>query len=523
MDGNGNLQISVTNFGPIESAEIDLRPLTVFVGPSNTGKSYLATLVYALHEFFIKAIGFPRGGFQYGRVLESDSLVQNMSSEQIGALGDWIDQIAKHTDNLKTSSNLSFPVPDPVRLFTQPVIKDLSELSNSLGQELSRCFGVEDSRNLIRYRCGDEAAIRFRRLNSDGPIGLAYGVTVNSEGSALSVSITNDIPLYARYAFDTAPDDLIGLRDFRHMLDEPRNDRRSIGLAYFIDFIVRLIECSVLSPLNRPAHYLPSDRTGVMHSHRLAVGSLIARAPYAGLQRDDQMPVLSGVLADFLGELTQMGDPQNPMTPLRQLRLERNKGVRKLASRLEKEILGGAVNIHQSPTGYPSFFYQPEGWERELPLMNASSMVSELAPVALYLRHVVRPGDLLIIEEPESHLHPAMQIEFIRRLAAVVNSGVRVMITTHSEWALNELTNLARLSELAPNDRDGIGGADYALSPEQLGMWLLEQNGEEQGSIVKEIPFDEDFGGFHAGYNEFAIGNYNDYAEISRRIGREEA
>ena len=47
-----NLTLSVKNFGPIYSAEVELRPLTVFVGPSNTGKSYLAILIYALHKFF---------------------------------------------------------------------------------------------------------------------------------------------------------------------------------------------------------------------------------------------------------------------------------------------------------------------------------------------------------------------------------------------------------------------------------------------------------------------------------------
>ena len=44
--------LEVTNFGPIAEARIDLRPLTVFVGPSNTGKSYLAVLIYALHRHF---------------------------------------------------------------------------------------------------------------------------------------------------------------------------------------------------------------------------------------------------------------------------------------------------------------------------------------------------------------------------------------------------------------------------------------------------------------------------------------
>ena len=45
-----NVRISAENFGPIVNGSVDLRPLTVFVGPSNTGKTYLATLVYALHR-----------------------------------------------------------------------------------------------------------------------------------------------------------------------------------------------------------------------------------------------------------------------------------------------------------------------------------------------------------------------------------------------------------------------------------------------------------------------------------------
>ena len=42
------LTISVKNFGPIAEGSVDLKPLTIFVGPSNTGKSYMATAVYAV-------------------------------------------------------------------------------------------------------------------------------------------------------------------------------------------------------------------------------------------------------------------------------------------------------------------------------------------------------------------------------------------------------------------------------------------------------------------------------------------
>ena len=41
-------RIEVKDFGPIAEGAVDLKPLTVFIGPNNSGKSYMALLVYAL-------------------------------------------------------------------------------------------------------------------------------------------------------------------------------------------------------------------------------------------------------------------------------------------------------------------------------------------------------------------------------------------------------------------------------------------------------------------------------------------
>ena len=218
-----------------------------------------------------------------------------------------------------------------------------------------------------------------------------------------------------------------------------------------------------------------------------------------------------GFFADFLKQLVTI--------PVR--KQQDKKGD--LAANLEQQILKGKIYVKESEAGYPIFSYQPQGWTEDLPLMNASSMVSELASVVLYLRHFVRPGDVLIIEEPESHLHPAMQAEFIRQLAAVVNSGIRVMLTTHSEWVLDELTNLVRLSDLPKRRREGIASGDFALNPNEVGVWLFEPKQRPRGSVVKEIRFDEEFGGFRSGFDEVAMGTYNDYAKISNRIERSSA
>ena len=58
------LTVSVENFGPIREGTVELRPLTVFVGPNNTGKSYMAMLIYAVarkHWLLDFAVGSPLG------------------------------------------------------------------------------------------------------------------------------------------------------------------------------------------------------------------------------------------------------------------------------------------------------------------------------------------------------------------------------------------------------------------------------------------------------------------------------
>ena len=244
-----------------------------------------------------------------------------------------------------------------------------------------------------------------------------------------------------------------------------------------------------------------------MHAHRVVVSSLIGRASRAGLGVEAPLPALSGVLADFLERLIELGDE------------EPRKGVTaQLAKLLETDILGGEVRSRRSAVGYPSFHYRPANWKKDLALMNTSSMVSELAPVVLYLRHVVRPGDVLIIEEPESHLHPAMQVEFTRLLAAVVRSGVRVVVTTHSEWVLETLANLVRLSEVDKSRRKEVSPDGLALTPDQVGAWLFERRKRPNGSVVKEIPLDVASGTFPAGFNEVTAALYNNWAGIANLL-----
>lgn len=54
--------------------------------------------------------------------------------------------------------------------------------------------------------------------------------------------------------------------------------------------------------------------------------------------------------------------------------------------------------------------------------------------IYFYLKHISKIGDILIIDEPESHFTLRNQRLMAKLIAAIVNIGVKVFITTHSDF-----------------------------------------------------------------------------------------
>ena len=507
-----HLELEVSNFGPIEKAKIELRPLTVFAGPSNTGKSYLAMLVYALHRFFGEQAKFSalrRGlifGFTGNRRRMGNLIPdgQPIPHEVVEELSQWVNKNLPARD---------FPVElweSITKLALSHLKKEASGLADAVGSEIERCFGVETTRNLIRYQTGSGVRVAVcKQISGASTKPFEYLFTTSEEHQNLVFSTpeteTSGLKPEDIMGWYGPNNEIIG----RYTWDD---DEKEYLASDLIADLAISIGASIFRPLTNNSYYLPADRAGVMHSHRVVVGSLIERASYGGLRREEALPTLSGVLADFLSQLIQLDDSP------RRIRPRNNPGSRKVAGLIEQEILKGTIKREESIVGYPTFAYQPHNWKTDLPLMNTSSMVSELAPVVLYLRHVVRLGETLIIEEPEAHLHPAMQVEFIRQLAGAVRSGVRIILTTHSEWVLEELANLVRMSEIPESNRTGIPGAEAALDPDQVGAWLFEPQPPPRGAVVREIKLDPDAGIFPVGFGNITQDLYNRWAEINSRI-----
>lgn len=67
---------------------------------------------------------------------------------------------------------------------------------------------------------------------------------------------------------------------------------------------------------------------------------------------------------------------------------------------------------------------------------------------------IAKEGNILIIENPEAHLHPKAQLNLSYLLAKLTGNGVQVFIETHSEHIVNGFRIAALKDGFSLNNKD---------------------------------------------------------------------
>ena len=111
------------------------------------------------------------------------------------------------------------------------------------------------------------------------------------------------------------------------------------------------------------------------------------------------------------------------------------------------DIVGGTYAITQND----QLYYIPKGTRLKLTMVESSSSARALLDLSFYLNCIAEKGDLLMIDEPELSLHPENQRRIARLFARLVNLGVKVFITTHSDYIIKELNTLIMLNHDKPH------------------------------------------------------------------------
>ncbi len=392
----------ISYLGAIRKAVVDLqKPLTLFCGPNSTGKTYLSYLLYAILE---------NGDYVESKGL--DKIVKYFSEHKEFTISKELVEgfIQDVATSMKSNLGSIFGIGDTAvdKLFSQ--------------FELSLILSEGDYERIIEFPC------RLISKNGEKEIGIVKDASsdkviyqINGETSGIERDSLVELRLMINHFFR--------LLCFRNsggvrMLTVERNSiytfktELSLGRNELIDRIQQKSgrsELDILDIVNSSSRRYP-----------LAVRSSLR-------------------IANDLDNVQKFNSPYYNIAEL-----------------IEKGILQGEVKITR--TGDVEFISDKVGKTKHLPIHLTSSIVKTMSSLVIYLKHIARKGDLLIIDEPEMNFHPNVQISLLRIFTILTKLDLRIIISTHSDYMIRELNNLIMAGTIYKKDAQLVKELGYEES-----------------------------------------------------------
>lgn len=417
------MRISLENIGPIKQANLELGRLTIIAGRNNTGKTYIAYTLYGFLKNWranVSPVRFTRR--RYGRRSESGANPPSSIDAQAIATA------------LLTEGEASFPI-EQERLAhdRQLVLNQLTEI-----------FSESDVADVFSAPWSDFDGTRLA-IEADTPTSFSPRKHVFGFADEEAFSIDYDGKNMNVTGHVTAPPDRIDIQ------------RRRLSRFLEVQYVHFL-----LSDLPRP-FTLSAERFGISLFYReldFTKNRLVEIIQNAKEQRELDPFLLVDKMASRYPLPVKDNIDYTRNIP-NGLRLESAIHNKKLFDDV-KDIVGGHYTASDDERRFVSHVRskrtKKDGFS--IPMHLASSSARGMSDLYFFLRHEASRDHLLIVDEPESHLDTTNQIALARLMARILDTGVRVLVTTHSDYFVKEINNLIMLDQI-PKTAGVVGHMGY--------------------------------------------------------------
>ncbi|HCB0745795.1 TPA: ATP-binding protein [Klebsiella pneumoniae] len=130
----------------------------------------------------------------------------------------------------------------------------------------------------------------------------------------------------------------------------------------------------------------------------------------------------------------------------------------------------------------------PNGESISIPMSMTSGAGKSMFLMDVFLRRYMSKNSYLIIDEPELNLHPKNQIKMAELLVRLSNYGVKVIITTHSDYIVKEINN--RIMASSVHDSSVLSKLGYdsidLISHDKVNAFTISSEG-----VISEVDKDE--------------------------------
>ncbi len=410
---------------------------------------------------------------------------ENATSDGKGNLSLQFIELKSQTDNLKNNKSVKL---------SDKIIDELSYLiydylyNETLREKLSYSFGSSLDELAQIGKNGFEIEIKSDWLN----ISLSRGRNGLNVLSKMKLDVSIEIILdesslsLARFQGMVGEDGkklyklIYNEKMLKSNTESVSKEKRFNYLFYAIIFILAL-ELEKNFPLTS-CYYLPAARSNLVQGYKPLLSEMAKNLQLSVINPSDniEIPSFSGGVIDFISTMNDF-------------KIEKGH-FDALIKQMEKDLIHGEIVTEDlEKTANRQIYYKYQG--QNIPLHRASSAISELAPLILYIKYILKIGDTLIIEEPEAHLHPENQRILAKFLVRLIRKGVFLIITTHSDYLLKQLNTFISLSKISPEKRVKkykYAKSDY-LNPTEVAAYSFTRD-KKTGYRIESVEINDEEG-----------------------------
>ncbi|MEI7381631.1 AAA family ATPase [Pectobacterium versatile] len=410
------MEIEFENIGFIRKGKIETNNITIIFGPNNVGKTYLSYSTYA-------AIS------RYNASLKIKIKVPNSVSV-----------------DLVTQGKASYDISD---VFTEDLIKSVNdEVSSSLPAFFKDLSGMFAKSKIYVIDSSIQNRVLAAEVNVS--ISVSENIVINIQKKRNNACID--------FSVVSAKNENKGKNPIGALKEKEALNYLNLLFNHF--FINEILDSSANEPF-----IITSERTGISlfqkeiddNRSNLVDSYMTSRISKTVLSLDD---IMRQKVATFSEPINHNVNIIRDFTNIRKFKQLTDFNKMKRSNRKDR-VRNDIISTLESLTGGQ---YEPRNNEAiftvnckngesvSMPLSLSSASNKALFLLDIYVRHYMSSNSYLIIDEPELNLHPQNQIKMAELLVRMSNYGVKIIITTHSDYIVKEINNRIMASQVKNKD-----------------------------------------------------------------------
>ncbi|QHP79815.1 hypothetical protein EO763_07640 [Pectobacterium odoriferum] len=447
------MKLNIENLGTVKSGFFSTNDLTIIFGKNNSGKTYLSYATYILAKKFNEAV---KNEFPIIDIL-------NKSKEKTYIEN--IHQIKIPLENLfyKTTVGKVQKITNGILSTGFCVNPDFFK-KTKITFDFNSILDLAIKKNLetsVLHPLGSQVAFIKKEKNSDHLI-ITFSKNTHIQTETVD---DNTREFMDRYFCDTITDELVSSLCDLGISNPFIITSERTGVELFYPELDNNRSYMAEEYLRKSIHTISSQKNSNFRHH------------FERNISKYSLPVADNIRAIRNGNLKKTNSE-----------LSKTKNFKNIKDSLEKMTKGEFIRNEFGDTTF-AIKNKKGDLEAEIPLQVASSSIKAMSFIDLYINKLALKDSTLIIDEPELNLHPDNQVIMAELIVRLVNSGIKIIMTTHSDYIIREINNRIKLNRIKDKKDKLTQFVELdidILSPKKVNVFHIEDSG-----VISDISVDD--------------------------------